>query len=236
MPQKIIHVDGVGDVPFYKRRGTNNIKIRISGSNIKVSMPLWVPYKAAVLYVSQRADWITDNLQSATLLRDGSKLGKNTLLRLEHSGSERYSSRRRGDELIIRIPSAESPQSKSAQAKLTKYATTALQRETEELLLPRIRDMAHKHSFEINKIEVKNLKSRWGSCSSQKDLAFSLFLIQLPWHCIDYVIYHELAHTVHMNHGRDFWAIVEQFVPDYKVVRREMKQYSPHIMPTSIVS
>lgn len=230
MSQKIIHVDGVGDVPFYKRSGTNNIKIRISGSEIKVSMPLWVPYKAAVLYVSQRANWIAENLQKATLLHDGSKIGKDTILRLESSGSERYSSRQRGNELIIKIPATETPESKAVQEKITKYAIKALQREAEELLLPRIRNMATQQNFEVNTIEIKNLKSRWGSCSNKKDLAFSLFLIQLPWHCIDYVIYHELAHTIHMNHSRNFWDLVETLVPDYKLIRKEMKQYSPHVV------
>ncbi len=230
MSQKVINVDGIGDVPFYKRRDAATIKIRVSGSDIKVSMPMWVPYKAAVAYVSQRSEWIVANRKPSAVLNPGSKIGKNTVLRLQPADVIRFSSKYTNNQLIIRFPSQYSIDSRVVQERVKKYAISALQREAEELLLPLVRKNAAVGNFSVNKIEVKNLKSRWGSCSSRKDLAFSLFLIQLPWHCIEYVIYHELAHTIHMNHSAEFWALVAQFVPNYKDIRREMKQYSPHIV------
>lgn len=191
---------------------------------------MWVPYKAAVQYVSKRADWIAANRKPLALLKTDSRIGKNTVLRLELSGSERFSSKYHGNQLIIKIPRNYHIESHGTQERIKKYAISALQRESEELLLPMVRELATNARLEVNKIEIKNLKSRWGSCSSKKDLAFSLFLIQLPWHCIEYVVYHELAHTIHMNHSKDFWALVGQFVPNYKDARREMKQYSPHVV------
>lgn len=230
MPQKIIHVDGLGEIPFYKRRGTTNIKVRISGSDVRVTLPLWVPYKAAVVYVSQRASWISENRKPVATLEDGSKIGKNIVLRLKTSSASRYSSKYQDNQLVIKVPEDQPITSSSVQNRIKKYVVNALQNEAEELLLPLIRSKAAEGNFIVNKIEVKNLKSRWGSCTSHKDLAFSLFLVQLPWHCIEYVIYHELAHTVHMNHSKDFWTLVERFAPNYRVTRREMKQYSPHIV------
>lgn len=230
MPQKIFNVPQVGNVPFYKRRTSNTIKIRISGSSVKVSMPLWVPYKVAINYVMQRADWIKSNLKTTDVLIDGSTVGKNIILKLDTTNSSRFSSKHNNNYLLVKYPANLAVDSSEVQNRLSKYVINALQREAEDILLPLVRKLADQHNLSVNKIEIKNLKSRWGSCSSKKDLAFSLFLVQLPWHCINYVIYHELAHTKHMNHSQDFWLLVEQFLPDYKHTRKEMKQYSPHIM------
>lgn len=230
MPQKIIHVDGVGPVPFYKRRGSSSVRIRINGSDVKVTMPSWMPYKAAVLYVSQKSAWIASNRVAKAVLRNGNRIGKSHYLELVRGSGSRYSSSQTSEKLTVRIPIDADPASTAVQKKITQYAQKSLQVQAEELILPRVRSFAANHGFIVNAIEIKNLKSRWGSCSNKQDLAFSLFLIQLPWECIDYVIYHELAHTVHLNHSKDFWLLVQQYVPRYNEIRKAMKQYAPHVI------
>jgi predicted metal-dependent hydrolase len=229
MAVKTIHVDGVGELPFYKRKGTSSVKIRISGSEVKVSLPNWMPYKAAVLYVSQKADWINSHRKQSVSIGNGSKIGNRTVFIRVATGS-RFSSSITDTTLIARIPASASTEDAAIQKKLFTLAQKALQTDGEEYIIPRVRTLASQHSFEVGKIEIKNLKSRWGHCSSNKDLAFSLFLTQLPQNCIDYVIYHELAHTVHMNHGTDFWNLVQSLCPNYKLIRKQMKQYSPQVI------
>lgn len=229
MSQKIVLIDGIGNVPFYKRRNTNSIKIKINGSSVKVSLPIWVSYKVAILYVNQRLDWIINNLKPTAVLRSGHKIGKKTILQILSSDSTRFTSKYLNEKLIIKVPNYIDPASQVAQERIKNYAIKALQRESEDALIPMIRNIAHTNNFIVNKIEVKNLRSRWGSCNNQKDIAISLFLIQLPWECIEYVIIHELVHTVHMNHSTSFWKLVEQYLPDYKQLRLKMKQYSTHI-------
>lgn len=231
MAVKNIDIEGLGDVSFYKRKSAKSIKIRINGSDLKVTLPYWVPYSTAVGYVKTRKEWILANLKLTTIISDGDKFGKNITLKLNYSDSSRFSSRFDGEVLHVFIPKKLSSQQDVIQNKLIKYIHEALKREAEELILPLVRNLAIKNQFEVGKIEIKNLKSRWGSCSSNKDLAFSLFLIQLPWHCIEYVIFHELAHTRQMNHGKNFWAIVAEHQPKYKLIKLQMKQYSPHILP-----
>jgi predicted metal-dependent hydrolase len=229
MAVKTIHVDRVGELPFYKRKGTSSVKIRISGSEVKVSLPTWMPYKAAVLYVGQKADWINAHRKQSVSISNGSKIGNRTVFIRAASGS-RFSSSITDTTLIARIPASASIEDADIQKKLFALAQKALQTDGEEYIIPRVRTLASQHSFVVGKIEIKNLKSRWGHCSSQKDLAFSLFLAQLPQNCIDYVIYHELAHTVHMNHGTDFWNLVQSLCPNYKLIRKQMKQYSPQVI------
>ncbi len=230
MSQKILPVSGVGDVSFYKRNDTRNIRIRISGSEVRVSLPTWVPYKAAQLYVEQKRDWINTHLKSKAILTNGSTVGKQHTLHIKRGTGDRYNGRITDTRIFATIPMDADIESSVVQAKLAKYVLKALTLEAEELLLPQVRDFAELHNFTVNSIEIKNLKSRWGSCDSKNNIALSLFLIQLPWECIDYVIYHELAHTRHMNHSKEFWQLVGEFVPNYKLIKLKMKQFSPHII------
>lgn len=74
------------------------------------------------------------------------------------------------------------------------------------------------------RVSVRNQKTRWGSCSRKKNLSFSYRLLFLPEHLRDYVIVHEMCHLREMNHSAKFWALVALTFPDYKELRKEMKE------------
>jgi predicted metal-dependent hydrolase len=230
MAQKFIYVEGVGELPFYKRRGTQSVKIRINGHHVRVSLPHWMPYSAAVLYVQQKTSWINQHRSQKSFLYNGTRIGKQHYLHIKRSSAQRYSARISDTEIRVAVPASAAIESKQTQNKLEKYAHKALLIESEDLILPQVRDLATQYNLYVRSIEIKNLKSRWGSCSSKQELAFSLFLVQLPWECIDYVIVHELAHTRHMNHGAEFWGMVESMEPHYKAIRRKLKEFSPHVI------
>lgn len=75
----------------------------------------------------------------------------------------------------------------------------------------------------INTIRLKNNKSNWGSCSSNRNLNFSTRLLFAPDEVIDYVVVHELAHLKEMNHSPRFWHIVARVMPNYKKAERWLK-------------
>lgn len=99
-----------------------------------------------------------------------------------------------------------------------------LKKISKKYLLNRVQELADRHNFEYNDVRVKGQRTRWGSCSSKKNLNFNWRLIHTSKECIDYVIIHELAHTVHMNHSRNFWNLVEQFVPNYRVIKNSLRE------------
>ena len=78
--------------------------------------------------------------------------------------------------------------------------------------------------LKYRKVGITGAKKRWGSCSAKGNLNFSYRIIMAPVSVIDYVILHELAHTVEMNHSKRFWKIVEEFMPDYKLRRSWLKE------------
>ncbi|MDR3628564.1 MAG: M48 family metallopeptidase, partial [Ignavibacteriaceae bacterium] len=78
----------------------------------------------------------------------------------------------------------------------------------------------------INKVTIRNQKTRWGSCSARGNLSFNFNLVRYRKEIIDYVIVHELCHLKEMNHSNKFWNLVEKICPDYKALRRELKKGS----------
>ena len=74
-----------------------------------------------------------------------------------------------------------------------------------------------------NKITIKEIKYAWGSCSSKKNITINLELIKYSQKAIRYVILHELCHIKHMNHSKEFWKLVEKYMPEYKKIQKEFK-------------
>ncbi len=83
------------------------------------------------------------------------------------------------------------------------------------------------YRFLWNRVSVKNMKSRWGSCSSKKNLSFHYRLLFLPMELADYVIVHELCHLREMNHSPQFWTLVGETIPTYRACRKRLRQYTP---------
>jgi predicted metal-dependent hydrolase len=77
---------------------------------------------------------------------------------------------------------------------------------------------------------LSSARTRWGSCAPDGSIRLNWRLIHLPPRVIDYVIAHELAHLVHLNHGPRFWAKVESLIPDYDEARRMLRDYPDDIL------
>lgn len=89
-----------------------------------------------------------------------------------------------------------------------------------ETISKRVEEYAQLMNVTYTQIGLSNAKKRWGACSHKDDLTFNWRLIMAPVHIIDYVVIHELAHTIEKNHSKQFWEIVRKYCPDFKVKRR----------------
>ena len=93
-----------------------------------------------------------------------------------------------------------------------------------EIALPRVAYFANKHNLMVNQVRIKNQKTMWGSCSSKNNINLNYLLLMAPMGVIDYVIVHELVHTIHRNHSTDFWNSVESIMPEFQEHKRWLKK------------
>jgi len=90
------------------------------------------------------------------------------------------------------------------------------------LVRARVEYYARLYGVAPKKIFIKNLKSRWGSCSSRGNLNFHYKLALLPEPLRDYVVVHEVCHLREFNHGPKFWTLVAREIPLWKQLRKEL--------------
>ncbi len=95
-----------------------------------------------------------------------------------------------------------------------------LRAKANEVLRAKTAEWAQKMGVEFNNITIKNQQTLWASCSAKKNINYTYHIIKMPTAIRDYLIVHELAHLVHMNHGAEYWQLVAQYCPDYKTHRR----------------
>lgn len=85
-------------------------------------------------------------------------------------------------------------------------------------------DCSEKLKIPYAKLSIKRLKSKWWSCSSTQNISLNLELIHLEKKFLEYVCIHEACHLKEKNHSRNFWKLVEVYMPEYKEVRAELKK------------
>lgn len=85
--------------------------------------------------------------------------------------------------------------------------------------------LAERMKLNFNRLTIKNLSSKWGSCSSKRNLNFNWHVIHLRQPVIEYLIIHELCHLVHLNHSDEFWNLVQRYCPDYLNLERELRNH-----------
>ena len=111
-----------------------------------------------------------------------------------------------------------------AQQKGVQLSLIHILRRAREELPPKVAYYAQRMGLQPTGMTITSARTRFGSCSPKNRLCFSWRLMDYPEAAIDYVVVHELAHIVHKNHGPQFWALVERYMPDYRARRALLRE------------
>jgi predicted metal-dependent hydrolase len=227
MAVKYFELPNIGKVAAYKRKGSRSIRVSVTSEGlVRLTLPYWVPYKAGLNFIQSKADWIAEQQTSLSVLLNNQAIGKAHHLILQPDyNALKVSSRLRGTEAIVSYPSSLKPNDVRVQKAAKAVSIRALRKEAEKLLSSRLSTLAIEHGFSYKSVSVRQLKTRWGSCNIRAEIYLNIFIMQLPWHLIDYVLMHELTHTKVMHHGPKFWQEFESHLPEVKKLRREIRQY-----------
>jgi predicted metal-dependent hydrolase len=229
MAYKQFVLDDQTSVKIYKRRLSRSIRLTLApNGEIRVTIPAWAPYRAGLEFARSRRSWIERQPRRSQTLQDGQAIGKAHRLCLNPEATAvKVSTRVRQNEVIVTYPASLPAADPIVQQAAQKAGVRALRRQAEALLPKRLDQLAAQHGFQYRSVKIKQLKGRWGSCDQNADIVLNLFLMQLPWECVDYVLLHELTHTQVLRHGPDFWQAMEHVLPDVKQLRKAIRGHQP---------
>ena len=233
---KEINIADIGLVKITKKRGVKRMTLSVRPFRpVSVTIPYSLSFGKAESFVREKKDWIIRNQNKITEREDK---------RTKYTVQTKFKTKERelvfipADTTQIRITKSyikveyineDDLLTDENQDYIRKGIIEALRLEAKAHIPQRTEYFADKFNFKYSKVSVRNAKTRWGSCSGKNNISLNIHLMRLPEHLIDYVILHELCHTVEKNHGRNFWALLNQVSGNAKGLDKALKAYSPSI-------
>ncbi len=225
---KNILIENKYPVSLIKRKGSKSIRLTYSPINgLRVTFPVWVSYSYAIKFVNTKIEFIKKNYSDYRGISEDFKIASLYQVKFIKTENEKIYHKINADQLEIYFPSRYDIYDQIVQNYTKKISLKILREEAEFYLPKRLKYLADLYGFNINKINVRVLKSRWGSCDTKQNITLNLYLMQLPGHVIDYVLVHELVHTINMSHNSIFWNKVGSFIPNYKQIKKELRLKQP---------
>ena len=231
--QTIEHHPLYGDIKITINPRARNIILRARAGIIEVTLPPRARrtdlLKALDKYGEKLLADCRNNMP-ATITAD-SKIEYENFSFMLSAGSDvsRYMMRYDGSRTTLYYPEKTDFSDAETQNFLRRVRVAALQRVAKEHLPQRLKMLAAKYGFSFGTVSLRDSRTRWGSCSSGGNISLSIYLQLLPTHLADYVILHELCHTVEMNHSASFWALMDKVTNGKaKLLRKELRNgYKP---------
>jgi len=225
----------LGTIEFVRNERSKHIRVRILSNGLKVTLPPRSTENDAMKFIHsirvkliQKQEKLEKGLETRNILIDENSRLQTLTFAVEAKPVHRkniYFSLKNST-LNIEFPVGTDCSATENQQYFWNGISYFLRKEAKRLLPGRTKQLALKYGFEVNDIKIQSSKTRWGSCSREKNINLSLFLMLLPAHLVDYVILHELCHTKEMNHGDKFWAWMDKVTDGKsKAMRKELKNY-----------
>ena len=220
-PQHILLAGRI--VSYQLRRDRRRLAMRIDERGLRVGAPRSLSLASIEAFIRQHAGWVLEKLDAHVTRAAPRHLSIHEGARVPVLGSE-YEVRitqgnNRGYWETSTLWLAARPQ-----ADLAAIARRTLQRRAMEHFAPRVAAAASRLGCPMPALALSNARTRWGSCSARSGIRLNWRLIHLEETLIDYVIAHEVAHLVEMNHSPCFWAVVERLCPDWHTARAALRR------------
>jgi predicted metal-dependent hydrolase len=231
MAIKRFYVENIGEIIVNKRKKSKRINLRVSAGQVRVTQPHWLPFSSGLNFALKNQNWITNQQYRAPQIT----IYNNQKIGFDHKLSilvgNKISSTVTKDKIILKVPPSNTLNDDTVIVCYKKAVKRALKLQSHKYLEPRLNEISGLHGFNFNHVSFKAMRSRWGSCNSNKNISVNIFLVMTNWELVDYVLVHELAHTKHLHHGQDFWDCVEKIIPDYKKRQKELKNMQLLLRP-----
>ena len=219
---RVLRLDG-REIPYELRRSTRRtLGLRVDAAGLRVTVPLVTSTAVAEGFVAQHHAWIArrfaerdaDRAQALFTAADGARFplfGGEARLRIEPTRRRAAWAREDGGDLLLLGPDE---------------PVAAMVRALGQRALPHFSGRVVEHcarlGLAVPPVRLTSARTRWGSCSARSGIRLHWRLVHLAPELIDYVVAHEVAHLVEMNHSPRFWTIVARLHPDWQASRRAL--------------
>jgi hypothetical protein len=213
------------------RAPRQSIGMTIDSSGLVVRAPRWVPIREIELALTERARWVVETLATwrdrnreslPTEWHAGAPLlyqGRSLTLALVAASKQAIAADLL--HLTVRHPTP------GDQTEIGAFVCGWLKEQALSLLAPRAMHFARRLKAAPPAVQLSDVRAQWGSCNHLGEIRLNWRLIQLPPRIADYVVAHEVAHLIELNHSRRFWALVEMLLPGHVQARRELDALTP---------
>ncbi len=223
----------VGTSVSYTLKRTNrrrSIGLRIDDNGLTVNVPLRASEKWLHSVLQDKAHWVVEKLENwqanktvPPLWLDGQDIAFVDATLTLRVVASLFSSppQLHGRQLFVHVTD------NTNEAVVELAVTQWYQRQAEHLFKERVAHYALLMNVAPRTVKLSSARTQWGSCTVRGAVRLNWQLIKMPLRLIDYVVVHELAHLVEMNHSAAFWGVVETAYPDYLKRRGELRKWSP---------
>ncbi len=231
-PEKFQHPTlGAITLRFSPRARRISISVR-PGGQVLLTIPYGIDQRAALSFLDRKSEWVKKTLAQMQerfpqqLIQPPYSTRHHTLL-LHPCAGHTIRTRVRGDTIEICCPSGLRYDAEQVQDAIRRGIERAWHIEALADLPERTARLARQFGFRYGLVTVRNLHTRWGSCSALNHISLNIQLMKLPDALIDYVIIHELCHTIHKNHGPEFHKLLDCLTEGHhRELQRQLRNYS----------
>ncbi len=227
--KKVAYYQELGKTIFRKIKNSRSIKIRIkAGNTLLITLPSFISYQEAEDFLFTQKDTLIKELKKNEVLvfKDNYQaFFKKLKIVLNFSDAEILRFEDQNEYYQLSIFSKHELNDPLIQEIISGEVIKLLKKEALIYLNSRVNLLAQKYNLNYGKIKINQATGRWGSCNHKNDLNFSFHTIRLPLALIDYIITHELCHTIHKNHQKKFHQLQEKLLPNAKYLSNELKKY-----------
>lgn len=224
--QRRIALDGREVSYILRRSARRTLALQVDAGGVRVAVPLHCPVGDAERFIAAHGRWLLGKLDAIAarprpepfVAVDGMRFplfGQDCRLRLE--GRRRAAAWRFGgdgvEELVLPVSTSEPAAA----------VVRALRRRAQTWFAGRVAEYCHRLGVAVPSVRLSSARTRWGSCSRVSGIRLHWRLIHLPPALVDYVVAHEVAHLVEMNHSARFWSLVERLYPHWREARGQLR-------------
>jgi predicted metal-dependent hydrolase len=225
-PELLALPSGPARIEWRRSARARRISLRIDPrqGSVVITLPLRAARSAGLALLRSHSEWVANRLAAlpaAIAVADGALLPLHgRMMRVRHVPAGRGGAWVEGDEILV----AGQPEH------LVRRVRDFLRAEALRQLSRLVAEKAALAGVRPSRVAVKDTRSRWGSCSPDRVVMFSWRLVMAPDWVQDYVAAHEVAHLRHMNHGKHFWALVEQLSPHTEAAVVWLREDGPGLL------